>query len=211
MSAVSNLYQVEKNATDIRNTVLTNIVKMLTERGYLNKDQLATNIDTIIGSEPGDNVYKVKTDKYDGDNEKLFAVRILQQKITAVNKASGILDFLTAYKNNKMIIVVKSMGKKAYQYIANNFPNAEIFLEEDLMINLIDHVLVPKHELLTPEEEEVFYEKFNCKKRNLPRIFSTDPVARYYNMKPGHICRIIRPSETSGYVVTYRLVVKSAA
>ncbi len=210
MSAVSNLYQVEKNATDIKNTVLTNIVKMLTERGHLKKDSLSANIDGIINAEPVDNVYKIKTDKGDGDNEKMFYIRILPQKITAVNKASGILDFLTAHKGNKMLIIVKSMGKKAHQYIANNFPNAEIFLEEDLMINLIDHALVPKHELLEQEEEEQFYEKFNCKKRNLPRLFSTDPVARYYNMKPGHICRITRPSETSGYVVTYRLVVKTS-
>ena len=86
--------------------------------------------------------------------------------------------------------------------------NSEIFTEEEMMINLVDYVLVPKHEVLDAEKSKTFYTDFKCKKRNMPKIFTGDPVARYFNMKPNDIVRITRPSDTAGSYISYRLVVK---
>ena len=108
-------------------------------------------------------------------------------------------------------IEVKDINKKSRQHIISNYSNSEIFLEEYLMINLIDHELVPEHQTLTPDEENELYNSYNCKKKNLQLILHTDPVVRYYNLKPSNIFRIIRPSMASGYGVTYRLVVKGVS
>jgi DNA-directed RNA polymerase subunit H (RpoH/RPB5) len=43
----------------------------------------------------------------------------------------------------------------------------------------------------------------------MPLIYTTDPVARYYNMKPDNICKIIRPSIMTCEAPFYRIVVKS--
>ncbi len=125
-----------------------------------------------------------------------------------MNKATGISDFLNSYKNNPKLVVVNSINKKAKQYISINYPKTEIFTEVELMVNLVDYVLVPKHEVLSKDEIDKFYKEFNCKKRNMPKMLTGDAVARYYNVKPGDIVRILRPSTTSGEAPAYRLVVK---
>jgi DNA-directed RNA polymerase I, II, and III subunit RPABC1 len=199
------IYQIEKTEDDIRKSVLTNIIKMLTERRLLNKSDLEGNITKLVNTKSDDLIYNINLD----DKEKTkLVIKILPQKVTSVSKTSNIVDFLNTHKKYHNIVIVKELSKKADQVIKSNYPNTEIFLEEDMLINIVDHDLVPKHEILTKEEIDTFYEKYNCKKRNMPKILTSDPVARYYNMKIGDICRIIRPSETSGYTVTYRLVIK---
>lgn len=199
------IYQIEKTEEDIRKSILTNIVKMITERNLLNKSNLDDNINKLVNTKSDDMVYNINLD--DKEKTKLI-IKLLPQKVTSVSKTSNIVDFLNTHKKYHNIIIVKELSKKADQVIKSNYPNTEVFLEENLLINIVDHDLVPKHEILTKEEAETFYEKYNCKKRNMPKILTSDPVARYYNMKIGDICRIIRPSETSGYTVTYRLVIK---
>lgn len=207
MSSIK-LYKTEKTGDDILKTILTNIVKMLTERGLINKQNLSKNISTIISNLSDDQMYNIKLDNFTDDTDKIFYIKLIPQKITAVNKASGISDFLTKYKNNPKLVVAKSVGTKATQFIKLNYPKTELFIEDDLMINLIEHDLVPKHILLSQEEGKITCEKYNCKKKNLPKMLISDPVAKYYNAKVGDIFKIIRPSETAGFVPSYRLVVK---
>lgn len=85
--------------------------------------------------------------------------------------------------------VIKEMAPK-YQI--------EPFKEQELLINVTKHYLVPEHEILSPEEKKMLLKRYRLKETQLPMIFSTDPVARYYGMKRGNVVRIIRPSETAG-------------
>ncbi|CAH6421825.1 DNA-directed RNA polymerase subunit RPB5 [uncultured virus] len=205
-----NLYQIEKNTEDTRKTLLANVVKMLTERKLLNKENLDDNIKNILNIINDDLIYLINIDKLINNLEKNFAIKIIFQKITAMNKSYGMSEFLVNYKKYPKIIIVKDISKKALQYVFNNFTNTEIFLEKELMINIIDHVLVPKHEILEDNDAKEVLTKYNAKKRNMPKILSSDPIARYFNMKSGQICKIIRPSEKSGLTVSYRLVIKGS-
>jgi DNA-directed RNA polymerase subunit H (RpoH/RPB5) len=208
--ATHKLYQIEMSAEDVRKKVLTNTIKMVTNRGLLKFENLDLNIENVINATSDDMSYTIKLDTNDDNNQKVLAIKYAPHKITAVNKSYGTVEFLNNYKDSVKIVIVKSISKKAYQQFLKNYSQVEIFMEEELMRNLVDHVLVPKHEMLTDDEVIDFYDKFNCKKKNMPKIQSTEPVARYYAMQPGNICRVIRPSEKSGFTTTYRLVVKGA-
>jgi DNA-directed RNA polymerase subunit H (RpoH/RPB5) len=210
MSLLPQLIPVEVNSEYIKNTVLTNIIKMLTERKKLLKENEEKNIKKILNTQTDDLIYKVEYENEEKKDKKFIIIKILNQKITAINKTSPIGEFLNQYKNDNKLIVVKSTSQKTKQLIINTYINTEVFLEKELMMNLIEHLYVPVHEILSNEESLLIIESYNTRKRDMPKILTNDPVARYYNMQPGQICRILRPSETSGYVPYYRLVIKGS-
>ncbi|ADB58036.1 DNA-directed RNA polymerase subunit H [Archaeoglobus profundus] len=76
-----------------------------------------------------------------------------------------------------------------------------------MKIRLQDHILVPKHELLSEEEKEEVLKLLGIKPEQLPKIRVDDPIAKEIGAKVGDIVRIIRESPTAGVSITYRYVV----
>ena len=70
-----------------------------------------------------------------------------------------------------------------------------------------EHELVPKHEILPPEEAVKVLRELGVRPQHLPRIRASDPVARELGAKPGDIIRIERRSPTAGRAVVYRIVI----
>lgn len=76
------------------------------------------------------------------------------------------------------------------------------------MIDITNHVLVPKHEILTSSEKKELLKRYNIGEYNLPSINIEDPVVKKIGAKPGDVLRIIRASRTSGKSLYYRIVVE---
>lgn len=81
----------------------------------------------------------------------------------------------------------------------------ELFAENELYVNIMKHERMPNFRVFSDKEKSQFLQKTDLDENQLPRIMSTDPVARYLGLRRGAILEIIRKSETAGLYVLYRL------
>lgn len=101
--------------------------------------------------------------------------------------------------NGRYTVSAKSEAQKeGIELIPQNFPTFNVF----------EHALVPKHEILTPEEREEILKKYKVKPYQIPNISASDLIVRVIGARPGDILRITRKSPTAGVYVSYRYVVE---
>ena len=109
---------------------------------------------------------------------------------------------------NAILVVNGKFSNFAKQSLAEFGPALliEHFRDEELMVDITEHELVPAHVLLSAAEKKALLDRYKLKESQLPRIQIGDPIARFYGLKRGEVVKIIRPSETAGRYVTYRIV-----
>jgi len=127
-----------------------------------------------------------------------------------VNDETG-EDLIDAKKTEIIVITLEAIGDTFHTAALNQWAKKSIrisfFDARTLMSNPLDHVLVPKHEIV-PEEEHVELMKANyiTQKGEFPIIrFHEDIIARLLGVIPGSIVKITRPSPSAGIYTTYRI------
>jgi DNA-directed RNA polymerase subunit H len=75
-----------------------------------------------------------------------------------------------------------------------------------LKFNILDHFLIPRHELLSYIDAEEVLKKYGVKPYQLPLIRASDPAVIAVGGRPGDIIRIRRRSPTAGVAIAYRYV-----
>jgi DNA-directed RNA polymerase subunit H (RpoH/RPB5) len=116
---------------------------------------------------------------------------------------------------DKLILIAHekiNIPGSSFETMLNNFYNqkgyyVQIISIPQLLINIIDHRDVPKHEVMDEKEKQELLEKYGIKDSNIPIILRDDAMARYLGLTPGEVVRILRPSPTSGTYVSYRICV----
>lgn len=84
-----------------------------------------------------------------------------------------------------------------------------IYNLERLLFNILEHTMVPKHNILSEEEKQLVMKEYNIKNdREFPEISRFDPVAIAIGLRPRQVCEILRPSKTTIYTKYYRICVQ---
>ena len=198
-------FQDKKNLYKVRETIL----EMINDRGYLVPESENItfeefvlkynnkNIDIFINDEVKNKKIYVHFHNDIKNFSKSDLKNVMQKVISEFSDQDINLILLLREKENSA--VSKELMKEAYK-------NVEVFLKKNMLFNITHHVLVPKHILLSKEEEKDLLEKYNTTKGKLPKISKVDPIAKYYGMKSDQICKIIRKSPEVGEYIYYRLV-----
>jgi len=77
-----------------------------------------------------------------------------------------------------------------------------------LQYNILNHTLVPDHTIMNDKEIEEVMKSYNIKNKiEFPDISRFDPVARVIGLRPGDVCKIIRPSKTAITTDYYRVCI----
>ncbi len=215
-------YQIKKDSNTITESVVTNIVKMLAYRKWIdnNPDVVKKIAEDLLKSKKEEKIYNIKLQKnlvdietyeqfenkaewknFNGNNVIVF---LSNQKITG--KSQILSDFITKYITYHKIIIVDSITEKARQVLTSG-KYTEVFTENEFMMNITEHVCCPEFTVLTTQEIDELLLSYNVKKKELPKQYDIDPISRYLCIKRGQVVRIVRNSETTGQSVAYRIVV----
>jgi DNA-directed RNA polymerase subunit H len=73
--------------------------------------------------------------------------------------------------------------------------------------SLLDHGLVPKHEIMSEGELKSVLNKYSIEKEQLPKLKVQDPVCKEIGASIGDVIKITRKSQTAGEAEYYRLVI----
>jgi len=139
---------------------------------------------------------------------------ILTPKIRVTNLMSLTDQITDEYKEGDTVIFILrdkiTSEESIEEFFYNIYLSKKIFVQyfhlDTLTFNVTKHSLVPRHEILTKDESEQLVKSLHITHiKKLPKISSSDPIAKYYGLKRGQVFRITRPSETSGISYYYRL------
>jgi len=113
------------------------------------------------------------------------------------------------YPTNEMTVIIvqdKQTPQITKELLNDEYKLYEIFSMKNLMFNITHHEIVPRHIILNQEEIEEMLKIFKTTRAQLPKLLTTDPVAKYYGMKAGDVCKIIRQSPMTGESYYYRIL-----
>mmetsp|Transcript_22677 Transcript_22677/g.20595 ORF Transcript_22677/g.20595 Transcript_22677/m.20595 type:complete len:222 (-) Transcript_22677:14-679(-) len=197
--------------------------KMLKKRGYTVDDShinmTTEDFQNVFTDNPSRESLTILVQKIDDPEEQLY-VFFPEGDKTGSDKTSekiGVTHLKKYYQRmldenvRRAIIIVRTnmtpFAKQLIKEVAIRGYRMEYFREMELLVDITEHKLVPEHIVLSQQQKQELLDRYRLKPSQLPRIQVTDPVARYLGLKPHQVVKIIRPSETAGRYITYRICI----
>ena len=168
-------------------------------------NQLDMILDTLGNREPQPNEA----------NRKIYIRYYLAKSLRPTNLQEIIDDLFNIEevltKSDTLFIVVKDeVNETLTNTLKHIWEQDGIFIIivtlKRLQFNILEHVLVPPHRILSNAEKIAIKTKYNIMDdTQFPDISRFDPVAQAIGIRPGQVCEIIRPSKTAISAPYYRI------
>jgi len=172
----------------------------------LEKNNLQTNDKQITG------------EMYEDDNttrNKIYIKYYLSKSLRPNNLQEMIDDLFSVEevltKEDTLLVVVKDeVNETLINYLKHIWESEKIFIIlqplQRLQFNILEHVYVPLHKVLSESEKINIKNKYNIMNDNeFPEISRFDPVAQAIGIRPGQVCKITRASKTAIEAPYYRI------
>ena len=150
----------------------------------------------------------------DSNNKKIYVKYYINKVIKPPNIYNMIEDLfylenILTKKDDLMIIVKDEPNDTLVQTVKDIWMQDSIYTStiniKRLQYNILNHVLVPKHSILSKPEEIEFKRKFNILDNNIPDISYFSPVSLVLGIRPKDIVKIERKSRTAIKADFYRI------
>lgn len=209
---ISQIYQSRKNVLELMDKQGFDV------SGYANFSVSEINsmkqnnqLDMLLESKPENSGEKTS------NGNKIYIRYYLAKTIRPTNINEMIDDLFilteTLKKNDTLYIIIKdNVNETLINELKHIWERDGIFIIIEsikcLQFNILKHTLVPEHLVMTEADVENIMTKYNITdKIQFPDISRFDPVARAIGLRPGQVCKIIRPSKTSIKTNYYRICV----
>ena len=192
---------------NIRKTTL----EMIQDRGFKVSDEDLMMTYQDFSNRLEENQINIVALHQSSNLKGIYVHHILETKTFSKKDLLNLKLFMDEnYPTKEMTVIIITQDKPtpqiAKELLNDEFKLYEVFLTKMLMFNITHHETVPKHIVLTEEEAKKVIDDFDATKSQLPKLVPTDPIAKYYGMKTGTVCKIERNSQMTGESIYYRIV-----
>ena len=198
MTGMNDRYKDEKGDTAVQSIkrVKEGVLQLLENRKF--------EVESI---EETDSEIDILAKKQEDKKELKFLVRIPSKNVVGVALVRSLDKAIKKHAVDQSLLATLERYTPAAKAEAKK-KDIELLPTKYPIFNIFEHVLVPKHELLSEEEAKDVLEQYHIKKFQLPAIKASDPAAKAIGAKPGRIVKIYRESPTAGLHIVYRVVIE---
>lgn len=125
-----------------------------------------------------------------------------------------VLEQVLTTKDDLIVIINGEPNETMVNHLKFIWETEKIFVLliniERIQFNVLNHEMVPPHEILDEEDVKKFNERYHITDEDndkMPSISRFDPPAMAIGIRPGEICKILRPSKTAIVAPFYRLCI----
>jgi DNA-directed RNA polymerases I, II, and III subunit RPABC1 len=218
---MENFDALHRSTFDTLYKIFHNVIKMLQTRGYKE-----TFLDSLLGLD----VEHIQTNIQKGtinisvdhetEDKQVYVFFVWTPGVSYKKQkfVTHLQNIITQMKEDKFknIIFIYNCKHSFDKFIAEQNQEhmhdpkgyqIEFFEYNYFYIPVVDHTLNPTVEILSIEERNKVFTQYNCSASTLPAIKDTDPLIRWYGLKPGTVCRMIRQNPLTGLSISYSTVI----